>query len=49
MSDFLAAEKDATWKGALRAWGQVKKLDAPKDYRSWASLHGSRSAGETKP
>jgi hypothetical protein len=49
MSDFLAAEKDATWKGALRAWARVKKLDAPKDYRSWASLHGSRSAGETKP
>ena len=44
MSDFLAGEKGATWKAALRAWAQVKKLDAPKDYRSWARFHGSRAA-----
>lgn len=42
MSDFLAGEKGATWKQALRAWKNVKKLDVPKDYRSWARLNSSK-------
>jgi hypothetical protein len=33
--DYFANESGATWKGMLRAWAEVKKLDAPKDYRSW--------------
>jgi hypothetical protein len=48
MSDFLAAEKGATWKEALRSWAQVKRLDAPKDYRSWARFHGSKG-GRWRP
>jgi len=36
MSDFLAAERGATWQQALRAWKKLKKLDVPKNYRSWA-------------
>jgi len=31
MSDFLAGERGATWKQALRAWKKLKKLDAPKN------------------
>jgi hypothetical protein len=36
MSDFLAGESGATWQQALRAWKKLKKLDLPKNYRSWA-------------
>jgi len=42
MSDFLAGEKGATWEQALRAWKKLKKLDAPKDYRSWVRLNSSK-------
>lgn len=37
LSDFLANEKDATREQAIKAWGQLKKLDVPKDYKSWKS------------
>jgi len=42
MSDFLAGEKGATWEQALRAWKKLKKLDAPKDYRSSVRLNSSK-------
>jgi hypothetical protein len=42
MSDFLAGEKDATWEQALRAWKMLKKLDVPKNYRSWARLNSAK-------
>jgi hypothetical protein len=35
MSDFLSAEKGATREDALKAWERLKRLDVPKDYRSW--------------
>jgi len=35
VSDFLAAEKGATREGAMIAWKQLKRLDVPKNYRSW--------------
>jgi hypothetical protein len=35
ISDFMAAEQDATRKQAIRAWTALKALDVPKDYRSW--------------
>jgi hypothetical protein len=41
ISDFFAAEKNATREQALRAWEKIKKMDVPKNYRSWAQL-GSR-------
>jgi len=44
LSDFFAAEKGATREMALRAWVQVKKLDAPKNYRSWVTFVKSRRA-----
>jgi hypothetical protein len=42
LSDFFASEKGATREKALRAWAQVKKLDAPKNYRSWVNFTKSR-------
>ena len=42
MSDFLAGERGATWEQALRAWKKLKKLDAPKNYRSWVRLNSSK-------
>lgn len=42
MSDFLAGERGATWEQALRAWKKLKKLDVPKNYRSWARLDSSK-------
>jgi hypothetical protein len=35
VADFLAAEKGATRSLAIRAWKEIKALDAPKTYRAW--------------
>jgi carboxylesterase type B len=35
MSEYLAADKNATREAAIAAWKKLKKLDVPKDYRSW--------------
>jgi hypothetical protein len=42
MSDFLARERGATREQALRAWKKLKKLDVPKNYRSWVRLNSSK-------
>jgi SAP domain-containing protein len=42
MSDFLGGERGATWEQALRAWKKLKKLDVPKNYRSWVRLNSSK-------
>jgi len=42
MSDFLAGERGTTWEQALRAWKKLKKLDVPKNYRSWVRLNLSK-------
>jgi len=39
LSDFFAAEKDATREQAIKAWKQIKRMDVPNNYRSWARLH----------
>jgi hypothetical protein len=39
VSDFFAGERTATWEQALRAWTKLKKLDVPKNYRSWVKLN----------
>jgi len=44
ISDFSAAEKNATRQQAIEAWQQVKKMDGPKTYRSWVQLSRMRSA-----
>jgi hypothetical protein len=43
LSDFLAAEKGATRAQAIKAWEQLKTLDIPKNYRSWAKSQSSNS------
>ena len=35
LADYLANEKGATREKAIKAWEKLKKLDIPKDYRSW--------------
>ena len=42
MSDFLAAEKDATKEQAIKAWRKLKALDIPKNYRSWVKSQSSK-------
>jgi SAP domain-containing protein len=44
ISDFFAAEKNATRQQAIEAWQQIKKMDVPKTYRSWVRLSRMRSA-----
>ena len=39
MSDFFAGDRGGTWEQALRAWKKLKKLDVPKNYRSWVRLN----------
>jgi hypothetical protein len=43
VSAFLAAEKDATREQAMKAWERLKRLDVPKDYRSWVKSQLSKS------
>lgn len=42
MSDFLAAEKDATREEAMKAWGKLKRLDIPKTYHAWAAFRKAK-------
>jgi SAP domain-containing new25 len=41
VSDFTAAEKGATRQDVLRAWKELKALDAPKTYRSWVTARNA--------
>ena len=43
LSDFLATEKGATREQAIKAWKKLKKLDVPKNYRSWVKSQSSKS------
>ena len=42
LAEFLATENDATRAGALAAWAELKRLDIPKDYASWAKARQKR-------
>jgi len=42
MSDFFAAEKDATKEQAMKAWRKLKTLDVPKNYRSWVESQSQK-------
>lgn len=37
MSDFMAQNPGASHSDAIRAWEQVKRMDAPKTYEAWAA------------
>jgi hypothetical protein len=41
ISDFMAANKKAPREEAVKAWEQLKAMDAPKTYESWAEVHKS--------
>jgi hypothetical protein len=43
ISDFMAAEQNATRQQAIRAWTMLKALDVPKDYRSWKRFRSSKA------
>jgi hypothetical protein len=42
ISDFFATEKDASREQAINAWNEIKRIDAPKNYRSWARLRSKQ-------
>ncbi len=42
ISDFMAAHRKASHDDAVKAWGELKAMDAPKTYASWAK---ARKAG----
>ena len=39
LSDFMAANPEATMAAAIRAWKMVKAMDSPKNYRAFARTH----------
>jgi SAP domain-containing new25 len=43
VSDFLAGEKNSTREQAVNAWGQLKTLDIPKNYRAWKKYRQPKS------
>lgn len=43
VSDFLAGEKNSTRQQAMDVWGQLKKLDIPKNYRAWRKYRQPKS------
>jgi hypothetical protein len=43
VSDFLAGEKNSTRQQAMDVWGQLKKLDIPKNYRAWRKYRRPKS------
>lgn len=42
LSDFLRAEKGATREQGIKAWEKLKRIDAPKNYRSWKKFQSSK-------
>ncbi len=44
LSDFLAAERNATRAQALKAWEELKKAEIPKNYREWKKKYGKSGA-----
>jgi len=35
LADYMKCEKNAKRENALKAWEKLKKMDIPKDYKSW--------------
>ena len=51
VAEFLAANKGVTRTEAIAAWTELKDLDVPKDYASWAKAGADRktiNAGRTR-
>lgn len=43
MSNFMAAEPNATRAQVIRAWKKLKTLDVPKDYRAWKKVQSPKA------
>jgi hypothetical protein len=43
VADFFAAEKNATREVVMKAWAELKAMDVPKTYRSWAASKRKRA------
>lgn len=43
VSDFLVGEKNSTREQAIDAWGQLKTLNIPKNYRAWKNRQPKRN------
>lgn len=44
LSDFLRSERNLTRKDAIQAWKKLKRLNIPKDYRSWKTYQRKKQA-----
>jgi SAP domain-containing new25 len=44
VAEFLAAKRGRTLSGAIAAWEELKTMDVPKDYASWARARRKRAA-----
>ena len=42
VAEFLATEKSGTRSDAIAAWAELKTMDIPKDYASWAKARRKR-------
>jgi hypothetical protein len=42
ISDFAAANREASHKDAMKAWRELKAMDAPKTYEFWAKGRKAR-------
>jgi hypothetical protein len=42
ISDFMAAHEKASQADAIRAWEELKAMDAPKTYAAWAQARKGR-------
>lgn len=45
LSDFAAANPESTHADAVKAWKQIKAMDAPKTYAAWSRARGPRRRG----
>jgi hypothetical protein len=45
VAEFLTAEKNVTRADAIAAWGELKSMDIPKNYASWARKRRKRVKG----
>jgi hypothetical protein len=49
VAEFLAAEKGVTRAEAIAAWTELKELDIPKDYASWAKARAKHKGKRRRP
>jgi hypothetical protein len=48
LSEFLAAETNATRQAAIDAWHQLKRLDIPKTYKAWTAHQFAAKRGKRR-